>query len=149
MFEHFEVRPGFCNYHCGGWCSGEPECASGNGGFNAEEKVCSFLWSLKILRIDFNVGFDIQIGVYQAGDSTWVGWNSFIPSGEMLHVCLLTLEWVFRFQSGPRACVFFRGKRCSFDMPQRLPLDIDKQVVFVDLSANAKRKRNDDICLAT
>ena len=44
----------------------------------------------KILWIDlYNAGCDMQIGIYQARDSTWVGWNSFLMSGEIAH--LLTL----------------------------------------------------------
>ena len=38
-----------------------------------------------MLKIDFNVGCDMQIGIYQARDSTWVRWNSFLPSSEMMH----------------------------------------------------------------
>lgn len=43
------------------------------------------LFSPGALKIDVNVGCDMQIGIYQARDSTWVRWNSFFPSSDMMH----------------------------------------------------------------
>lgn len=57
------------------------------------------LFSPGALKIDVNVGCDMQIGIYQARDSTWVRWNSFFPSSVMMHTFIDSWTSFFIFRA--------------------------------------------------